>query len=480
MTTATTASPDTQLRVRMHRQGLGDCFLVSLLRPPPAPPFHMLIDCGVILGTPEAAKRLQTVVKSVIAETNGYVDVLVVTHEHYDHVAGFVLAKDLFAVRGDGEPGKLSVGQVWFAWTEDPGNALAGQLRAERQSRLKSLAAMSNQLHLAGANETSAPSLQSALNFFGVAQDGSGLGDTAQAMVNAAGFAPSGQVKYHQPGARLTPAEAPELRIYVLGPPMDRASLMKTDSATEVYHLDADDLASAVRVTAGGDDLTGERMSMPFDPSWALSLADLEAGRDQSEYAEFFHARYFGPRTASPAKPEMSWRRIDGAWVASTEALALALDSATNNTSLVLAIEVVESGKVLLFAADAQVGNWLSWQGLSWAQDNMKITAADLLSQTAFYKVGHHGSHNATLRSRGLELMPKDGLVAFIPVDHDMAVRKGWGQMPLPALVDALRDRCGDHLIRVDEELTKAIPGVSQAGDGGPYGSLFYDWTLPL
>jgi uncharacterized protein YfiM (DUF2279 family) len=39
-----------------------------------------------------------------------------------------------------------------------------------------------------------------------------------------------------------------------------------------------------------------------------------------------------------------------------------------DNTSLVLAIELAD-GDVLLFAADAQVGNWLSWQDLTWSVD---------------------------------------------------------------------------------------------------------------
>ena len=38
--------------------------------------------------------------------------------------------------------------------------------------------------------------------------------------------------------------------------------------------------------------------------------------------------------------------------------VALCLDTFTNNSSLVLAIELVESGNILLFAADAQAGNW--------------------------------------------------------------------------------------------------------------------------
>src|SRR5207248_10959926 len=109
---------------------------------------------------------------------------------------------------------------------------------------------------------------------------------------------------------------------------------------------------------------------------------------------------------------DVTWRRIDQVWLGSAEQLALALDSATNNTSLAFAIELADTGKVLLFPADAQVGNWLSWHSLRWEEDSRTVTAADLLARTQFFKVGHHGSHNATLRAKGLEMMPPSGLVA--------------------------------------------------------------------
>ena len=61
----------------MYRQGLGDCFLVSLPRRSGAP-FRILIDCGVILGTPKAGDVMAEVVCDVIKETDGFVDLLVV------------------------------------------------------------------------------------------------------------------------------------------------------------------------------------------------------------------------------------------------------------------------------------------------------------------------------------------------------------------------------------------------------------------
>ena len=114
----------------------------------------------------------------------------------------------------------------------------------------------------------------------------------------------------------------------------------------------------------------------------------------------FFQTRYWGedsdasPVALAPEK-DQSWRRIDADWLSGSQ-LALHLDSATNNTSLALAIELAD-GEVLLFPADAQVGNWLSWQTLSWQlPDNSTVTGPDLLNRTIFYKAGHHGSHNAT------------------------------------------------------------------------------------
>src|SRR6266481_4742533 len=88
------ANEDQKLRVRMYRQGLGDCFLVTLPKKDGSR-FHIMIDCGVVLGSPKP-EIMRDVVKSIIADTGGYVDVLVVTHEHYDHVSGFTIAKDLF------------------------------------------------------------------------------------------------------------------------------------------------------------------------------------------------------------------------------------------------------------------------------------------------------------------------------------------------------------------------------------------------
>ena len=57
-----------------------------------------------------------------------------------------------------------------------------------------------------------------------------------------------------------------------------------------------------------------------------------------------------------------------------------------------LAIELMATQRVLLFAADAQVGNWLSWHEGGWSEVNglgrgETLTAEDLLRRTVLYKV---------------------------------------------------------------------------------------------
>jgi hypothetical protein len=98
------------------------------------------------------------------------------------------------------------------------------------------------------------------------------------------------------------------------------------------------------------------------------------------------------------------------------------------------------------------------------------VTGPDLLRRTIFYKVGHHGSHNATLREKGLDMM--DGLEAvMIPVDHAMAVKKRWGNMPLPELVEALNKKAGGAVFRTDEPAPKVRQKVAAT-------ELYFEVTL--
>jgi hypothetical protein len=240
----------------------------------------------------------------------------------------------------------------------------------------------------------------------------------------------------------------PHAKIYVLGPPHDAKLIRRTlpaKNSPEAYGLAMD--GSGVLPVDVNEALVSEDDDPPFSGIYSIPDA-IARGMD------FFRGYYWGPGDDAP-----SWRSIDSEWLDSASDLALALDSATNNTSLVIAIELA-GGDVLLFVADAQVGNWESWQELSWQVDGHKVTGPDLLARTIFYKVGHHGSHNATLRQNGLESM-ENLSIAAIPVNHAMALKKRWGNMPLPQLVEALTAKTGGKVVRIDQDLTNPIQGVA-------------------
>jgi len=415
----------------MYRQGLGDCFLITLPKSgTPEAYYRILIDCGVILGTPDAVAKMTEVLKDVVAVSKGQIDLLLATHQHWDHLSGFIQAADTFD--------RLEVKKVWMAWTENPDDDLAKQLAGDRDAALTALRAAGSGMLISGDLD-GADEVADFAGLFGVA-GGASTQDAIERLRKKA----KAPVRYCYPTDGPVHLEAPDVRLYVLGPPHDPKLIrqtLDTKRDPETYGIRAQMSAAAAALETLKDE-----PASPFGTLHAIPM-------NVASSLPFFKNHYFG---ASRSGDE--WRRIDSGWLDGSSELALALDSATNNTSLVLAIEL-RDGDVLLFAADAQVGNWLSWQDLKWTVGGREVTGPELLRRTVFYKVGHHGSHNATLRQKGLEQMERLA-TAVIPVNHEMALKKRWGRMPLPELVDALRERAAKGVLRSDEDPKEPIQGV--------------------
>jgi len=440
----------------MYCHGLGDCFLLRFPRPKGSRATYVLIDCGLI-GVANDPKPVMRRVVADISQTCGrHLDLVLVTHEHWDHVSGFSTqqSQDLF----DG----IEIDAVWYAWTEDPSpaNMLGHKLRREREA--KAAAVHQAAIAMGKLGEPFAldrtQRISALLSFFGYdnatqeavpsAAAGGTIGKTRAAfeyLAKRRGVS----VRYCRPtDAPINLPNTPGVRTYVLGPPEDEGLIKRsapTKKGAEVYEFSGD-LMMDEQIAAAFERLGGQ----------------MNATQDDCPFDTSFRRGAEPPSTASTQLQELmretwnkeSWRQISHDWTAVAEALALNLDKHTNNTGLVVAFELVDSGKVLLFAADAQVGNWLSWQGLQWALDsagNGKVTTGpDLLSRTAFYNVGHHGSHNATLRTLGLEQMVSRDLVAFIPVNKEQAEKNRWYEMPFEPLVKRLKDKAGGRLVISD------------------------------
>jgi hypothetical protein len=214
--------------------------------------------------------------------------------------------------------------------------------------------------------------------------------------------------------------------------------------------LDVDEEGAETKSAERADRDVYDR-SFPFARAYGIPLpkAESEATADPSRYPAL--NAYFAEIN--------HWRRIDLDWLMAAKQVAEWVDDFVNNTSLALAFELPAMAggerKVLLFVADAQVGNWLSWDKIGkWkprngAQPSQKTANMEkLLQRAAFYKVGHHGSHNSTLKAKGVERMRTSGkLTAFVPVSTRVAKAAGWGKMPLPNIMNALDELTGGRVV---------------------------------
>lgn len=439
-----------RVTVRMYLQGLGDCFFLRF-EPGDGTRFDALIDCGIYKSSGNADVIMKLVAQDIAETTknakykNGHLDLLVVTHEHWDHISGFAQGIDTFE--------KIHVSEVWQAWTESPGDPVAREL-TDRYKKAKT--ALVNAMRAAATHPAAAnnPRLNDAfevMNFFGVDKDPKKDKKDAYEDIKAM-LARKDKLVYLEPG-EVRPLGKTGVKAFVLGPPKDTKVIAKDDPGkVDGYHKQKsmffDGFSAMLGAAEAGlwaeDDDAHEH---PFGGRYEIDL-------DTARGTEYFQSLYdFDDDLDHPE----NFRRIDDLAFDSLSHLALRLDSHLNNTSLVLAFQL-PGGDVLLFPGDAQAGNWKSWAGLEKPLEFKRedLDAHDLLRRTVLYKVSHHGSHNATPRTYGLELMTSDRLRAFVPVDFDIAQQAKYGEMPLVAIMTELQKR--KSTVRSDDFPHKAAP----------------------
>lgn len=501
------SEPQLTATVRMYKGLLGDCFLLRLKRGDATS--HILIDCGVLQGVKGAGDRMGKVAADIALVCGGKLDLLVVTHEHWDHISGFAHAPEVFF-----DPEQLTIGELWFAWTERPDDPQAQRLRMRFDKSKKVVAAIAAAPSAPEDNPFAAapPSAAHDLaNFIGPVDDSMPAADGRKRMsgreIMKRLAETAGRVRYLEPGDTLDTPGEPGVHSYVLGPPRDEALLFRDlpsadPSRRETYLAEPPGTAELLFLANQPD--ADPSTQSPFSPAnralrptrvrEVFNDAMMPQSEEEARAVAWLMQTYFAakspcryghaPRPAGHQcehdlvcdKPQ-DHRRIDGDWLASAGPLAMKLDSDTNNTSLVLALEL-PSGEVLLFAGDAQVGNWLSWHEQDYESPaGTRVTAEDILARTILYKVGHHGSHNATLRERGLELMRHPRLAAMIPTVEEVAKQqgnRGW-KMPFPELKAELLTRTAGRILRGDAVSGQDADGSTLTRDEGFLGQVRED-----
>ena len=402
------------VKVRMYRHGFGDCFLLSFFHKEKRA-FSMLVDCGIKHNTRSTDVPIEDVIddlKATLKSTSGgkpKIDVLAVTHEHWDHVAFFhpTGSPDFF--------GAFDIDQIWLAWTEDPNDEEAVTINSRLREGAAALHFAAMRLHdveaeesdqflglnfgasVANARTNFNAALNDVLGFYGVAvakkskpsQRGIkyktkptiSVETEVSPMTHVIELGMKGGIVYLNPGTKVEQRRLPaSINAYVLGPP--RSSLINKSNPS----------SGQAKETYLGIDQTGLsgfidgvlQLGVSSETRSPAQGAEGPFGKDagltpeQAERDDYYKKTYFAP--------EESYRKIEHAWLDVVGQFALQLDGAINNTSLVIAIELEESGKVLLFPGDAQVGSWLSWHEHQWkvkrGDKTETITAEDLLKNT--------------------------------------------------------------------------------------------------
>jgi hypothetical protein len=352
-----TVKKPSHVRIRSYNVGFGDCFLMTF-RYRAGEQRHVLIDFGSTRYSGNGPGSALTIARQIKNDTEGKLHMVVATHRHADHISGF-----------GGASGEIIAGLdpdvVVQPWTEDPDlepDATAPALSAGRTGARAFTSRLSDMQALAGAILRELPNLEASASVpKTLSSQLRFLGETNiknEAAVR--GLMTMGRRKpiYASAGQTLRVASLlPGVKIHVLGPP----TLRQSKAISEQRSVDSDEFWHLAHRPARGRD---GRQSRLFPRAAVATRIPQEA-------------RWVIPKIDEMQAEEML-------------SIVRTLDSVLNNTSLILLFEV--GGTRLLFPGDAQIENWS--YPLFNANGRNKIRRQ--LASARFYKVGHHGSLNAT------------------------------------------------------------------------------------
>lgn len=344
----------TTVEVRMYHVGFGDAFRVTVRDGRDA--WRMLVDCGVhpqgqARSISESVKNIITDLVDDCGDAPPHLDVVVATHHHQDHISGF--AEDDWS--------EVQVDEVWVPFVENSEDADGKALRRAQLLTAQKLDALITARQSLAASDTDAAVVLARAKAFAVNSSGNAVATNRLLSRDGVQFANRPQVRflpYQDPAANTFDTEKCGVRVHILGPPRDPNLLKKMNPPTRAgwltLNLDAD--------SAEGED-TSEWP--PFNLSYTITEDKV-------------------PRHIANAKSKLHLTTLsnDFGLLSATSIL----ERSVNNTSVFFLLDV--HGVRLLFPGDAQEG---AWEHV--LHDQNVLT---LIKNAEFYKVGHHGSHNAT------------------------------------------------------------------------------------
>lgn len=406
----TVGKKPTEVRLTTYRVGFGDCFLLTVVWGA-ARASHVLLDFGTIALPQDAPSNWMTrIARDLVRQVGGDDLVVVATHRHRDHISGF----------GGSDTGRLIKGLkpklVLQPWTESPalGPSSTGPVKSAERAHALRLGHMQLAGQLA-ERELLALDLPSAVAAFARADIRKAHNNVANAAAVASLRTMAKKCRYLRAGDPVSLGWA-GVDVHVLGPP----------SLREAPGLN--------------------RYAKESDQYWPLFSASApRAPGSRGHSRPFADAHQVGGDDV-PVADRWFLRRLERARFEQLRAIVHVLDEAINNTSLILLFEI--AGLKLLFPGDAQVESWTHAMALA----ERDPTLRRLLRSVDVYKVGHHGSKNATPRDlwRGFAKATQRGeLHTFLSTDPNMFPASSYdGAVPRPSLVRDLTVR--SRLTRTD------------------------------
>lgn len=355
----------TKLIVRPYQVGFGDCFLLTFLYPKMQR--HVLIDFGST-GMPATANanQIELIALDIAQRCNGKLHAVVGTHRHMDHISGF--ARNGKKRSSGNIIASLNPDVVVQPWTEDPrADPKTGAL-IPLKARQKSFLGVLNNMHRVAAvvrDEAARRQL-----FFGKGTAGqlTFLGnDNLKNLSAVRNLMTMGKraVYVHYGSKSGLEKVLPGVKTMVLGPPnIEQSQEIRKQRRTdpdEFWHFHS-------------------QAQFWFSQAQAAKFVDRNGGAGS---VPFLKASVY-----STPPPFARWfvKRMQRLRGYQLLGIMRALDNVMNNTSVILLFEA--GRKKFLFPGDAQIENW------SYALSKPEIR--QLLQTVNLYKVGHHGSLNAT------------------------------------------------------------------------------------
>jgi len=480
-----------KVSIRMYCVGTGDCLIVKFSNKKEK--FLMMIDCGSCVGGP---KEFLPYVENLaeLVKKEGGLDLLIITHEHQDHVNGFQKCRAIF------EDPDFKIAEAWFAWTEHPSdpNDRVADLQAKRKKMrmgfaksLKSLKDNTDKIINSFEGDYSQPKVQKCHDAFlnglltlaeiNLEENFGITGESLPGMkaIKEILKKKKTKIQYVNPGEIRTLESAKGLKFYILGPPYSQDSIFKEGKqGKDVYKkylaMNQSDMAADL-FNAIPDDSTDEtdEKRLPFESRY---LANNDAVKqinelttvskrftrdDEGNLSKVDYATSVTSMVAQYRNSQNAWRKIDYDWLGTAGALALRLNSHINNTSLAMAVEFEKTGAVVLLPGDAEFGSWESWHLIKkWKKKgkNERPLIEDLLGRTIFYKVAHHLSYNGTALEKGIKMMPENGIAAMVTLDRKRISSKWKSTMPNTELLKELIKRSDGKVFIMDEHGIKNPP----------------------